>query len=236
MPDVIFAPGEQGLVAAKKATNTIPLVTVACDPLDRFIASLAAPGGTATGLTCINRELAGKRLGLLRELLPQLVRLGILYNASDPNKPREFDDLRTAGERLGLAMRGFAVADRDGIEGALRSANAEGVQAFIVLVDALMIFHRQTITDLALAVRLPTMFGFKEFVEAGGLISYGANREALFKRAAVYVDKILRGAKPGELPVEEPTIFELYLNQRTAGLLGLPIPPNLLAQADEVIE
>lgn len=235
MPDVIFAPGEQGLAAAKNA-GSIPIVTVACDPLDRLIATLAAPGGTATGLTCINSELAGKRLELLRELIPDLARVGVLYNASDPNKPQEFDELRVAGERFRFQMRGFGVTEQDGIIAAFRAAEPERIQAFIVLVDALMIFHRQIIVDAALRGRFPTIFGFKEFVEAGGLMSYGASREALFKRAAAYVDKILRGAKAGELPVEQPTIFEMYLNRETAHALGLTIPHNLLVRADEVIE
>jgi putative ABC transport system substrate-binding protein len=235
-PDVIFAPGEQGLAAAKQAAGETPIVTVACDPLDRLIASLAAPGGSATGLSCVHSELAGKRLEILKEFVSELARAGVLYNERDPNKGLEFQQLESTGARLGIAVRGFAVTDARGIEDAFADMAAVQAQAVMVLVDAFTIFHRQRIVDLALEQRLPSIFGFKEFVEAGGLVSYGASRGALFARAASYVDKILKGAKPGELPVEEPAIFELYINRKTATALGLTIPPTLLVRADEVIE
>ena len=235
-PDVIFTPGEHALHAAKKVGTETPIVTVSCDRLDRLIVSLAAPGGTATGLSCATGELAGKRLATLKELLPSLARAVVLYNSNDPNKRLEFEQLEAAAERLRVVVRALEVVDATGIEEAFAAAASEHAEAMIVLMDAFTIFHRRRIADLALEHRLPSVFGFKEFVDAGGLLSYGASRGALFRRAAAYVDKILNGAKPGELPIEEPAIFELYINRQTADALGLTIPPNLLARADEVIE
>ena len=234
-PDVIFAPGEHGLMAAK-AAGAAAIVTVACDPLDRLIVSLAAPCGNATGLSCVHSELAGKRLEMLKQVMPDLARAAVLYNARDPNKRLEFDQLEAAGRRLAIAVRSFEIVEGDGIGPAFSTMMAERVEAVVVLVDALMIFHRDWIAELASNRRLPSVFSFKEFAEAGGLLSYGASRDALFRRAASYVDKILKGAKPGELPVEEPTTFELVINLKTAKAIGVDIPPTLLARADEVIE
>jgi putative ABC transport system substrate-binding protein len=237
-PDVIFAPGEQGLRAAKQATATTntPIVVVACDPLDQLIKSLARPGGSATGLSCIHSELAGKRVEMLKELVPSLGRIAVLYNPSDPNKRLEFGQVKDAGQRLGIAARDFEVTNAEDIDQAFAAIATERAQALIVLVDAFTIFHRKKLADLALQQRIPAAFGFKEFVEAGGLLSYGANRSVLFSRAATYVDQILKGAKPGDLPVEEPSIFELYINGKTASALGLTIPPTLSVRADKVLE
>jgi putative tryptophan/tyrosine transport system substrate-binding protein len=235
-PDVIFAGGEQGLAAAKQAAADTPIVVIACDPLDRLIVSLAAPGGSATGLSCVSSELAGKRLELLKEFVPGLVRVSALYNPSDPNKRVELAQLEAAGRQLGITITSFEVTDATSIAGAFAAMTAARMEALVVLVDPFMIFHRQDLADLALRQRLPTAFGFKEFVEAGGLLSYGASRSALFRRAAAYVDKILNGEKPGDLPVEEPTTFELYINRKTADALGLTIPASLHVRADEMIE
>jgi putative ABC transport system substrate-binding protein len=237
-PDVIFAPGEQGLRAAKQVTATTdtPIVVVACDPLDQLIKSLARPGGSATGLSCIHSELAGKRVEMLKELVPSLARVAVLYNPSDPNKRLEFGQVKDAGQRLGISARDFEVVNAEGIDQAFVAIAAERAQALLVLVDAFTIFHRKKLADLALERRLPSAFGFKEFVEAGGLLSYGANRSVLFRRAAAYVDQILKGANPGDLPVEEPSIFELYLNGKTASTLGVTIPPTILVRADKILE
>jgi putative ABC transport system substrate-binding protein len=235
-PDVIFAPGEQGLRAAKQATTDTPIVVVACDPLDQLIKSLARPGGSATGFSCIHSELAGKRVEMLKELVPSLTQIAVLYNPSDPNKRLEFGQVKDAGRRLGITARDFEVANAEDIDQAFAAIATERAQALMVLVDAFTIFHRKKLADLALERRLPAAFGFKEFVEAGGLLSYGANRLLLFRRAAAYVDKILKGAKPGDLPVEEPSIFELYINGKTASALGVAIPPTLLVRADVVLE
>ena len=162
---------------------------------------------------------------MLKELVPSVTRIAVLYNPSDPNKLLEFDQVKDAGRRLGIAARNFEVTNAEDIDKAFVAVAADRAQAVIVLVDAFTIFHRKKLADLALEKRLPTAFGFKEFVEAGGLLSYGANRSALFKGAAGYVDKILKGEKPGDLPVQEPTIFELYMNGKTASALGCRHPP-----------
>jgi putative tryptophan/tyrosine transport system substrate-binding protein len=236
-PDVIFAIGEHGLRAAKQVTTTdTPIVVTACDPLDQLIKSLARPGGSATGLSCVHSDLAGKRVEMLKELVPSLTQMAVLYNPNDPNKRLEFDKITDAGRRLGIAARDFEVANAEDIDRAFAAIAVERAQALMVLVEAFTIFHRKKLADSALAGRLPTMFGFKEFVEAGGLMSYGANRLVLFRRAASYVDKILKGVRPGDLPVEEPTIFELYINGKTASALGVVIPPSLFVRADEVLE
>jgi putative ABC transport system substrate-binding protein len=237
-PDVIFAPGEQALRAAKEATTTTetPIVVVACDPLDQLIKSLARPGGSATGLSCIHSELASKRLEMLKELVPSLTGIAVLFNPSDPNKRLEFEQVKDAGRRLGISARDFEVTNAEGIDQAFAAFAAERAQALMVLVDAFTIFHRKKLADLTLERHLPAAFGFKEFVEAGGLLSYGANRSVLFKGAAVYVDQILKGAKPGDLPVQEPTIFELYINGKTATALGLVIPTSLFVRADKILE
>jgi len=237
-PDVIFAPGEQGLRAAKEATTTTdtPIVVVACDPLDQLIKSLARPGGSATGLSCIHSELASKRLEMLKELVPSLTGIAVLFNPSDPNKRLEFEQVKDAGRRLGISARDFEVTNAEGIDQAFAAFAAERAQPLMVLVDAFTIFHRKKLADLTLERHLPAAFGFKEFVEAGGLLSYGANRSVLFKGAAVYVDQILKGTKPGDLPVQEPTIFELYINGKTATALGLVIPTSLFVRADKILE
>ena len=235
-PDVVFAPGEQGLAAVKQAAPETPIVTVACDPLDRLIVSLSAPGGSATGLSCVSSELAGKRLEMLKELVPGIARAAVIYNGTDQNKGLEFKQLGSAGARLGITVQSYAVAKDDELADAFARIASTQNQAVLVLADAFTIFHRQKLAELALERKLPSVFGFKEFAEAGGLLSYGASRRVLFGRAAAYVDKILKGAKAGELPVEEPTVFELYINRKTANALGLTIPPTLLARADEVIE
>jgi putative ABC transport system substrate-binding protein len=237
-PQVIFAPGEQGLRAAKQATTATntPIVVVACDPLDQLIKSLARPGGSATGFSCIHSELAKKRVEMLNELRPGLTKIAVLYNPSDPNKRLEFEQVKDAGQRLGVTALQFEVAGAEGIDPAFAAIATERAEALIVLVDAFTIFHRNKLADLALERRLPSVFGFKEFVEAGGLLSYGANRSLLFRAAAGYVDQILKGAKPGDLPVQEPSTFELYLNGKTAGVLGVTLPPTLLVRADRVLD
>jgi putative ABC transport system substrate-binding protein len=235
-PNVIFTASDQGLRAAKLATSDIPIVVVVCDALDRFIVSLAAPGGSATGVTCLHSELAGKRLQLVTELIPGISRVAVLYNPGDPNKGIEFGQMQDAGQRLGVALLGLEVVDASGILPAFARMEAERVQALIVLVDAFTIFHRREIAALATQRRLPAVSGFREFAEAGYIASYGSNRSNLYERASVYVDKILKGARPGDLPVEQPTRFEFVINMKAANALGLSVPPTLLTRADEVIE
>jgi putative ABC transport system substrate-binding protein len=235
-PNVIFTASDQGLRAAKLATANIPIVVVVCDALDRFIVSLAAPGGSATGVTCLHSELAGKRLQLLTELIPRISRVAVLYNPGDPNKAIEFGQMEAAGQRLGVALLGLEVIDASGILPAFGRMETERVEALIVLVDAFTIFHRHNIADLAMQRRLPAVSGFREFAQAGYIASYGSIRSNLYERASVYVDKILKGTKPGDLPVEQPTKFELVINMKAANALGLTVPATLLTRADEVIE
>jgi putative ABC transport system substrate-binding protein len=237
-PDVIFAPSIQGLTAAKQATTVIntPIVAVACDPLDKLVQSLARPGGNTTGFSCIHSELAGKRVEMLKELLPDLKQVAVLYNPTDPNKRLEFEQIRDIAKRVQASAHAFEVTKAEQIESAFDAMTAQRAQAVIVLVDPLMIFHRKILAELALARKLALVSGFKEFVEAGGLISYGADRSWVFQAAAGYVAKILQGENISQLPVQEPSTFELYINGRVADELGIKIPASLYVRADKVLD
>jgi putative ABC transport system substrate-binding protein len=234
--DVLYVAADQGLRAAKQATTTIPIVVLACDPLDSLVASIARPGGSATGLTCISSDLAGKRLELLKELVPGLTHVAVLFNPDDPNKVPEYSLMRDAGSRLNLTVQSFHTTYPSQFDAAFAGMAASNAQALVILADALMNFHAKKIADLALSNRLPAIYGFREFPEAGGLVSYGTSLREEHRHAARYIDKILKGAKPGDLPVEQPTTFELVVNLKTAKALGLDVPPMLLARADKVIE
>lgn len=235
-PDALFATGDQGLRAAKDATNTIPIVVIVCDSLDSLIASIARPGGKATGLTCISSELAGKRLQMLKELISGLSRVAILYNPEDQNKITELKQMQGAAQALGLSLQileARSVAEIDRAFGALTDDRS---QALVILSDLLMVNQTQRTAQMALRAKIPAMFGFREFADAGGLISYGASLNETARRAATYVDKILKGADPGDLPIEQPTKFELVINLKTAKAFGIELPPQLLAQADGAVE
>jgi len=234
--NVMVVAGDQGLRAAKEATDKIPIIVLACDPLDRLVASIARPGGKATGLTCISSELAAKRLQLLRELLSPLTSVAILYNPDDRNKEWEYKQSQQAADRLDLTLRAYEARSSIEIDEAFTRIVDDHAQALIIFADVLTFAHQKKLADLALAYRLPAMFGFREFTELGGLISYGSNISEMWRRAAPYVDKILRGADPGELPIDQPTRFELVVNAKTAKTLGIPVPSSLLVAADQVIE
>jgi putative ABC transport system substrate-binding protein len=234
--NVMLVGGDQGLRAAKEATDAIPIIVEACDPLDALVVSIARPGGKATGLTCISSELAGKRLQLLKELVSPLTRVAILYNPEDRNKEWEYKQSQEAADKLKLVLRAYEVRSPIDIDEAFARMVEDHAQALVIFADILMLAHLKKLADLALANRIPAMFGFREFTQMGGLISYGANLPEMWRRAASYVDKILKGVSPGDLPIEQPTRFELVLNPKTAKALGLEIPPNILARADEVIE
>ena len=234
---VIYAGGDQGLRAAKQATNSIPIVAVTCDLPDAFIASLARPGGSATGVTCVSSDLGGKRLQLLKEMIPRLSRVAVMYNPKDGSKRLEYRNVQGAAGTLGLTVAPFEIAEKPGgFSAAFSRMRAGHFQGLVILSDSFMNTHQARLADLALKNRMPTMYGFRGFTEAGGLVSYGADLTHMHRRAAAYVDKILKGAKPGDLPVEQPTKFELVLNQRTAKTLGLAIPPTVLLRAERVIE
>jgi putative tryptophan/tyrosine transport system substrate-binding protein len=233
---VMLVGGDQGLRAAKEATDAIPIIVVACDPLDSLVVSIARPGGKATGLTCISSEMAGKRLQLLKELLSPLTRVAILYNPEDRNKPWEYKQSQEAADKLKLTLRAYEARSSIEIDEAFTRIVDDHAQALIIFSDGLTVAHQKKLAHLALANKLPAMFGFREFTEMGGLVSYGSSLTAMWRRAAYYVDRILRGSSPGDLPIEQPTRFELVVNLKTAKALGLEIPPNVLARADEVLE
>jgi putative tryptophan/tyrosine transport system substrate-binding protein len=234
--DLLFVAGDQGLKAAKEATATIPIVVAACDPLDSLVASIARPGGKATGLTCISSELVGKRLQMLKELVGALARVAVLYNPEDRNKAPEFKQVQEAAGHMNLTLHAFEARSSGDIEAAFARMANDYAQALMILADPLMNFNVKQLADLAMKHRLPTIYGFREFADAGGLVSYGASLHWSFRRAAWYVDKIFKGANPGDLPIEQPTKFDLVINLKTATILGLTVPPSLLATADEVIE
>jgi putative ABC transport system substrate-binding protein len=235
--DVIVTAGTAAVVTAKQATSVIPIVfAVAGDPVGTgLVASLARPGGNVTGLSNQSADLAGKRLELLREVVPSLRRVAILANAGSPIGVLEMREAQAAARTLGFEVATVEIRRAQDIAPAFDALKGPA-DALYVVADPLVTTNRIRINTLALGARLPTMHGQGDNVEAGGLMSYGANYPDLHRRAADYVDKILRGAKPGDIPVEQPTKFDLVINLTTAKVLGLTVPPSLLARADEVIE
>jgi putative tryptophan/tyrosine transport system substrate-binding protein len=235
--DVIVAQGTTATLTAKNATAAIPIVFVLPgDPVGSgLVASLARPGGNVTGLSSQTADLGGKRLDLLREIVPGLRRLAMMGNAGNSANVSDMHEFQTAARASGLDATTFEIRRTEDITAAFATFKGK-VDALYVAPDALLNTNRMRINTLALAARLPTMYGARENVEAAGLISYGPSFTDLFRRAGDYVDKILRGTRPADLPVEQPTKFELVVNLITAMALGLTVPPTLLARADEVIE
>jgi putative tryptophan/tyrosine transport system substrate-binding protein len=236
--DVIFGIGTLAPLAAKQATSTIPIVMAAAgDPVGSgLVASLARPGGNVTGMSLMAPDLGGKRLELLKELLPRLVRVAVLWNAANPYPALVFKETQAAGRTLGVEIQSLEVRSPDDLDRAFEAARRQHPDALVSVEDPFTGSYRKSIADFAIAEHLPSLYGLREDVVAGGLISYGANIADLWRRSAGYVDKILRGAKPADLPVQQPTTFELVINLKTARALGLAVPPTLLARADEVIE
>jgi ABC-type uncharacterized transport system substrate-binding protein len=236
--DVIMAGGTLAPLAAKRATTTIPIVmTTAGDPLGSgLISSLARPGGNVTGLSFMDPDIAGKRLGLIKEVLPRLSRVAVLWDAANPYPALVFKETQRTAQTLGIEVQSLEVRGPDDFEVAFEAARRQQPDALITVGDPLTSDFRKQITDFASSHRLPAIYSLREYAEAGGLMSYGTSISDLVRRAAGYVDKILRGAKPSDLPVEQPTRFELVINLNTAKALGLTIPPLVLALADEVIE
>jgi putative ABC transport system substrate-binding protein len=235
--DIIVTSGTPEVLAVKQATSVIPLVfATAGDPVaNNLVASLARPGGNATGLSIQSSDLAGKRLELLREVVPGLRRLAVMGNVGNPFSVLELGEVQVAARTLGLEVDTLEIRRPQDIAPAFEALKGRA-DALYVCTDGLMNANRIRINTSALGARLPTMHGYRDYVEAGGLMSYGANIPDQFRRAADYVDKILRGAKPGELPVEQPTKFDFIINLTTAKALGLEVPAKLLLLADEVIE
>jgi putative ABC transport system substrate-binding protein len=235
--DIVVTSGTLAVMALKQATSAIPIVfATAGDPVaNNLVASLARPGGNATGLSLLSADLAGKRLELLREVVPNLRRLAIMGNVGNPFAVLELGEVQAAAGKLGLEVATLEIRSAQDIAPAFETLKT-GADALYVCIDALTNANRIRINILAAGARLPTMHGYRDYVEAGGLMSYGANIPSQFRRSADYVDKILRGAKPGELPVEQPTKFDLIVNLTTAQALGLSLSSTLLARADDVIE
>jgi ABC-type uncharacterized transport system substrate-binding protein len=235
--DVILAAGTEAALAAQRATSAIPIVfPLAADPVGSgLVASLSRPGGNITGVSNLASVLAGKRLELLREILPEFKQLAIMANAGSPNAALEIREIEAAARTLAVETVPLVIRRAEDIAPAFDTLKGHA-QALYVVGDPLMNTFRRRINTFALAARIPTMGGQREYVEAAGLMSYGAYYPDLNRRAAEYVDKILRGSKPADLPVEQPTKFEFVINLATAKALGLEVPPTLLALADEVIE
>jgi putative ABC transport system substrate-binding protein len=235
--DVIMAGGTLAPLAAKRATSTIPIVMTSGDPLGSgLVANLARPGGNVTGMSLMTSDLGGKRLELLKELSPRLARVAVLWNAANPYPAIVFKETQGAGQTLGIEVQSLEVRGPDDLDGAFEAARTQRPDAMITVEDPLTLTYRKRIADFATGQQLPSLHGSREFVAAGGLIFYGANLVDLNRRAAGYVDKILKGAKPADLPVQQPTKFDLVINLTTAKTLGLTVSPSLLARADEVIE
>jgi putative tryptophan/tyrosine transport system substrate-binding protein len=235
--DVIVSAGPPPTRAAKEATATIPIVmAMDTDPVGMgFVTSLARPGGNITGLSTLLPEIGGKRLELLKEIIPKLSRVAVLGTSTSPTYAPAMREIELAAKPLKVQVQHLDVLDSKDIETAFRAANKGRAQAFLMLGTPILDFARPHVADLAVKNRLPAIYPQIEYTEAGGLMYYGANTPDLFRRAATYVDKILKGAKPADLPVEQPTKFELVINLRTAKQIGVTIPPNVLVRADRVI-
>jgi putative ABC transport system substrate-binding protein len=238
--DVIVTGGPPATRAAKEATVTIPVVmTQVGDPVGNgFVASLARPGGNITGLSTLAPELSGKRLELLKEILPKLSRVAVLGTSTRPGTAEELKEVELAAGAFGVKLQYLDVLDPKDIEPAFRAASKGRAEAVLMMVAGpIARAHRTQVIDLAVKSRLPVIYGpgGREYVEAGGLMTYGVNQNDLDRRAATYVDKILKGRKPADLPVEQPTKFELIINVKAAKQIGLTIPPNVLVRADRII-
>jgi len=237
--DVIVTGSNPVIAAVKQATATIPVVMgVSRDPVGAgFIASLARPGGNITGLANDpGPEIIGKNLELLKEAAPRVSRVAFLWNPVPPGAGTSKNVVESAARKLRVTFQSVEVRGRNDFEGAFAAMVREHANGLVVATDPVMVGPRGQVVLLAARSRLPAVYGLREFAEAGGFMSYGPNIADLFRRAATYVDKILKGAKPGDLPVEQPTKFELVINLKTAKALGLTIPPSLLGRADEVIQ
>jgi putative tryptophan/tyrosine transport system substrate-binding protein len=236
--DMFVVGGDAPIIAAMRASDTIPIVmTLAADPIrSGFIESLAHPGRNVTGMSALASDMAGKRLELLKEVVPRAQCVAVLWNSDNPSKVAEWGNTQEVAGTVGLALHSVEARSRDELETALAAIGKNLPDAMLTFTEGLTISLRQRIGTFALANRLPMISEVREFAEAGGIATYGVNRADLWRRAATYVDKIARGAKPADLPVEQPTRFELIINLNNAKALGLEVPATLLARADEVIE
>ena len=236
--DVIITGGTSAAKALKAATATIPIVVaIISDPVAAgLVDSLARPGGNLTGFSIVAPELGGKRLELLKELVPHVSSVAVLLNIRNPQSQIELKEMRNAAQEMRLQLYPIEISTEDGLEDAFAAMNKAAVQALVVLTDPVLFSQRKQTVDLANRNRLPAMYFFKGYTEEGGLMSYGPSDTDLFRRTAAYVDRILKGTKPGDLPIEQPTKFELFINLRAANMIGVTIPESFLLRADKVIE
>jgi putative tryptophan/tyrosine transport system substrate-binding protein len=236
--DVIVAVSTRAALAAKQATSTVPIVmTNVSDPVaNGLVASLARPGGNITGLAIISPELVGKELEMLREVVPKVSRVAVLWNPANPGAVLQLRSAEVAARALGVRLQVLEAQGPGEIDRAFAAMRRERAGALLVVLDSVFLLERERIADLAAKNRLPAVYGLRYHAEAGGLMAYGANVLDLVRGGASYVDKILKGAKPADLPIEQPIKFELVINLKTAKALGLTIPPSLLGRADEVIQ
>jgi putative tryptophan/tyrosine transport system substrate-binding protein len=235
--DLIVTSAPAATQAAKEATRTTPIVMVlVADPVAfGFVNSLARPGGNITGFAFLLPEISGKRLELLKETVPKLSRVAVLWNAANPYKETDLKEVQPVADALKVAVHTFRVRDPNGFDDAFKAATKARAEGLLTLDDPFTLAHRTRITDLAVRYKLPAVYSSRPFVDAAGLMSYGPDRVDQNRRAAMYVDRILKGVKPVDLPVERPTKFEFVINLKTAKQIGLTIPPNVLARADKVI-
>jgi putative ABC transport system substrate-binding protein len=235
--DIIVTGGPAPTRAAKAATVTIPIVMAqGSDPVGNgFVSSLARPGGNITGLSSFAAELSGKRLELLKEIIPKLSRVAVLGTSTNPSHAQALKETELAAGAFRVKLQYLDVLDQKDIESAFRAAGKGRADAVLALTSSVLNSQRTQVTDLAVKSRLPVVYGQREYVEAGGLVSYGTNDNDLYRRAATYVDKILKGTKPADLPVEQPIKFDFIINLKAAKQIGLTIPPNVLVRADKVI-
>ena len=236
--DILVTGGAPATLSAKDATRTIPIVMASdADPVGSgVVASLARPGGNITGFSTLATDISGKRLELLKEIVPRVSRVAVFGTSTYPGNGQALKEMEVAAREFGMKLQYLDVLDSKNIANAFREASRAHADAVLVLASPVFISQRTQITDLVIKNRVPAIYPNGEYVEDGGLMSYGANNADLFRRAAIYVDKILKGRKPGDLPVEQPTKFEFVVNLKAAKRIGVTIPPNVLARADRVIK
>jgi putative ABC transport system substrate-binding protein len=236
-PDLVFSTGGQPtILAVKAATSTVPVVFITGDPVaEGVVPSLSRPGGNLTGFAALAQDLEGKRLELLRELLPAARRVALIWNPSTPSSVKAKQGAQAAALRLGMSVQWFEARNPGELPSILASIPVQGVDAMMLLADPVLGFERATVVTFAAQHRIPAMYFWREFVAEGGLMSYGASLTTVYRRAAHYADKVYHGAKPADLPIEQPNTFELAINLNTAKTLGLTVPQSLLLRADEVI-
>jgi ABC-type uncharacterized transport system substrate-binding protein len=235
--DLIFTSGDNAAKAAKQATDRIPIVAVTCDALAAgLVTNLSRPGGNLTGVTCINADLDGKRVEIIREILVSLTKLGVVLNPDDKRSQSELKEIELAAKTSSIELLTQGVTGPEGIEKAFAQAADTGVTGVVVVYDPILYLRRRELAEAAGSRRIATVFNFREFVEAGGLVSYGPNVTDMCRQSARLIRKVLDGERAGEIPMEQPTRFELVVNLKTARTIGVSIPPSLLSRADDVLE